>query len=80
MHVSLHLEDAAHGLGLQLHHAVLHPVVQVQVISSSQGSGMGGNNKSWRTSEFLSILHLMVSERGRTSAASGPAFTLKPDS
>ena len=42
----LHLQDAVHGLGLQPHRAVLHPVVQAQVISSSQASGTGGSDIS----------------------------------
>ena len=44
-----------HGFGLQPHRAVLHPLVQPQVSSSSQASGTAGSDMSSGTSTLSSI-------------------------
>jgi len=61
-----HLQDAIHGMcsPLQLHRLVLHPVVQLQLMSSSQAFGTEGREVSLGNSDPSSRIHPIVSGGG----------------
>jgi len=66
---ALHLQEAIHVILAfwQLHHFVLHPVEQVQLMSSSQAFGTGGSeHSSGINRDVASMFQPIVSGGGKT--------------
>jgi len=64
------LQYNASGIFLHLQRALIHHLVQLQVISSIHESGTGARDISVGISDASSILHLIVFDSGRSGYCS----------